>query len=478
MKNFWNKFRESGLLMFAIMLLCAVFGIAGVDAVAADAAPAAVPSAVNGKVESSPADEFADLDGGGALGEDYQSLAEAVNASPNLVTRKVHDEVIKIAPYDYTTMSLMSKNFKIKKRTNDHKIAVYSVTTPSIQLKVATAPTDQTELVKVDFGADNRSVNINQNIIFPDVHGYKSDGTTDDGHCLSGTVVSFDGSMPVLKFRNGKIVGGVKTIPIGAGGVKVGTRALRGLRTGSETQIRTKPFNVYPTDKEFYVQKNIIEFGVTGWFNKATKEVKWTDRDRFELAMNEKLRTSMPDFWLGTQGQDQISTQYNGNAEELIFYKEGIWTQAGREFDFNGTIDVSSIIEFGKYVFTGNRSSNVKYFAMGSILSAEFQKVIFNNPTMLGETYRDKELNINFTAINFFGGKKILFADDPSLDDMGMGNCGMLLDHRYAWEESYGLMTVEIDGIKLANSDTKGQSIVEENCYILANNEAHCRVIF
>ena len=472
MKKFLSKMRESGLLMFVIMLLCAIFGIAGVDAMTADAAPAAATATAQ------PVDEFADLDGGGALGEDYQSLEEAVNASPHLVTRKVHDEVIKIAPYDYTTMSLLAKNFKIKKRTNDHKVAVYSVTTPNIQLTVATAPTDQTELVKVDFGVDNKAVSINQNIIFPDVHGYKSDGTTDDGHCLSGTVISFDGSMPVLKFRNGKIVGGIRTVPIGAGGVAAGARALRGLRTGTETQIRTKPFNVYPTDKEFYVQKNIIEFGVTGWFNKATKEVVWTDRDRFELAMNEKLRTSMPDFWLGAQGSDLVSTQYNDNNEELIYYKEGVWMQAGREFDFNGSIDVNSIIEFGKYVFSGNRSSNVKYFAMGSVLSAEFQKVIFNNPTMLGETYRDKELNINFTAINFFGSKKILFADNPSLDDLGMSNCGMLLDHRYGWEESYGMMTVDIDGLKLAKSDTKGQSIVEENCYILANNEAHCRVIF
>ena len=472
MKKFFIKMKDSGLFMFAVVLLCAIFGIAGADAMTADAAPAAATAT------SQPDGPYDVLDGGGVPGEDYQSLEEAVRLSPNLVTRKVHDQVIKIAPYDYTMMSLMARNFKIKKSTKDHKIAVYSVTTPPIQLKVATTPTDQTELVKVNFGADNKNIAINQHIIFQDIKGYKKDGTTVSGECLSGYVVSFDGATPVLKFRNGKLVMGVKTIPIGTGGVAAGTRALRGLRTGSESQIRTKPFNVYPTDKEFYVQKNIIEFGVTGWFNNATKDVVWQDKDRFELAMNEKLRTSMPDFWLGSLGEDMVATQYNNNNEELIYYKQGIWTQAGREFDFNGTIDIDSIIEFGKYVFTGNRSSNVKYFAMGSRLSAEFQKVIFAHPTMLGETYRDKDLNINFTAINFFGGKRILFADDPSLDDIGMSNCGMLFDDRYGWEESYGLMTVEIDGIKLANSDIKGKAIVEENCFILANNEAHCRVIF
>ena len=111
------------------------------------------------------------------------------------------------------------------------------------------------------------------------------------------------------------------------------------------------------------------------------------------------------------------------------------------------------------------------------LLELYFQKVIFDHPFMLGETYKDEELNINFTAINFFGGKKLLFADDPSLDDCGMGNCGFVTDLKYGFEYHYGMESIPIDNKKMQKADSKGQAIVEENCYILTNKDAHCRVI-
>jgi hypothetical protein len=365
---------------------------------------------------------------------------------------------------------------RIKKKTPNHKIAVYSASSKPIRATVATAYTQSAvEQASVDFGSDNNLFALNQNVFFPTIPGYKDDGATLSGHCFFANIVGFESNRkPILRPINGKAVSGVKTIPT----LAVGTKALRGLRTGTETQIRTDPVNILPTDREYYIQKNIIEFGVSGWFDKATKEVRWSDRDRMEMAVAEKTRTMMPDFWLGTGTSAILSHKHNGDKEELAYFHEGLWTQAGREFDFNGAIDLETIIDFGKFVFEGNRSSNIKYFSMGSTLSAEFQKVIFAHPFMLGETYRDKELNINFSSINFFGGKKILFSDDPSLDDIGMSDCGFLLDHRYAFEYLFDVKSIPLDGIKTQTSDTKGQSIVEENTFILANHDAHCRVIF
>lgn len=472
MKKIFVTMKGSGLLMFAVLLLAALFGVSGFDAAIYAETPAAATAL------SQPDSLYGDaaLGGDGVVGEGYQTLDEALKESPNLVTRKIHDEVIKIAPYDYVTRSLLAKNFRLKKKTKDHKVAVYSAASKPIRTSVATAYTESAvDQAAIDFGADNKLFSVNQNVFFPGIPGYKDDGTTLSGKCLVCNVIDkASDKKPILKPLNGKTVSSVKTIP----SLLKDTVALRGLRVGTETQIRTEPFNILPTDREYFIQKNIIEFGVSGWFDNATKEVKWSDRDRMEMAIAEKTRTSMPDFWLGVAGSDYLNTQYNQSKEELAYFSEGLWTQAGREFDFNGTIDVDAIIDFGRYVFDGNRSSNVKYFSMGSELSAEFQKVIFNNPTLLGETYKDKELNINFTAINFFGGKKILFSDDPSLDDVGMSNCGFLIDHRYAFEYHYGMESIPIDGKKLAQSDTMGQSIVEENCYILANHDAHCRVIF
>lgn len=461
MKKTFKGFSNSGLLMFALMLACSIFGITGVDAVFAD-----TPTAVTAAGE--PGGET------GVPGEGFITLDQALTDSPTLVTRTIHQEVIKIAPYDYVARSLLAQNFKIKKKTKDHKVVVYSAESVSISATVATAYTQSAvETHEIDFGAASKTFAVGETVYFPDIAGYKADGTTLDGHCLCCIVLSRDSSnKPILKPRNGVVVSSVHTIP----SLPLNTRALRGLRTGTETQIRTEPFNILPTPGDYFIQKNIIEFGVSGWFNSATKEVRWDDRDMMEMAIAEKIRTSMPDFWLGVSGHDRFATKYNEDNEELAYFHEGVWTQAGKEFDFNGTVDIDAIIDFGKKIFTGNRSSNEKYFVMGSELSAEFQKVIFANPTLLGETYRDKTLNINFTAINFFGGKKILFADDPSLDDIGMSDCGFVIDHKYAFEYNYGMESIPIDNKKMQKADSRGQSIVEENCFILANKDAHCRV--
>jgi len=468
MKTLFRKINQHGLFMFVILVACALFGITGVDAIMADAPAGATALA-------QPDSGTGTNDGTG--GEGYVTLDQALKDSPNLVTRAIHNEVIKISPYDYTARTLLSKNFKIKKKTKDHKVAVYSAAGKAIKTAVATAYTESAvSQIEINFGTDNNLFYIGQNVFFPAIAGYKSDGTTASGHCLVANVVSFDSSKkPILQALNGKKISTtLNCIP----SLALNTVALRGLRTGTEKQIRTDLFNVLPTDREYYIQKNLIEFGVSGWYNAATKEVKWDDRDIMEMAVDEKMRTSMPDFWLGTGLTGYLNNKYTGDQDDLAYWHEGLWTQAGREFDFNGAIDIDSLIDFGKYVFDGNRSSNEKYMVMGSDLSAEFQKVIFAHPYMLGETLRDKELQINFTAINFFGGKKIWFADDPSLTDIGMANCGFLLDHKYAFEYNYGTEVLPIDNKQLRQSDTKGQVMIEENAFILANHEAHCRVIF
>ena len=458
MRKFFEEINRSGFWMFAIMLACTLFGVTGVNAVFADAAP--VSTALG-----APGGE------GGEIGEGYITLDQALSGDTKLITETIHNEVIKIAPYDY-----VAQNFRQKKKTKDHKVVVYSAESPAIKATVATAYTQSAvTTAAIDFGAANKLFAINETVTFPDIPGYKEDGVTLDGKNLVCYVVRKDSNgAPILQARNGKKVSDTITIP----SLAKDTRALRGLRVGTETQIRTEMFNVLPTPGDYYIQKNIIEFGTTGWFDNATKKIKWDDRDLMEMAIAEKTRTSMVDFWLGVAGTGYFSTKHNDDTEELAYFSEGIWTQAGREYDFNGAIDIEAIIDFGKYVFTGNRSSNEKYFVMGSELSAEFQKVIFAHPTLLGETYRDKELNISFTAVNFFGGKKIMFVDDPSLDDIGMSNCGFLIDHKYAFEYNYGMMSIPIDNKKMQRADSKGQAIVEENSFILTNKNAHCRVIF
>ncbi len=466
MKDLFKKLKDSGLLTFAILLVCSLFGIIGAESVLA-AAPVATGQGL-------PEGEHGGT-GDGVQGEGVNTLKQALIDSPDLVVPYVHKEVIKKRAYDRVTATLLSKRVRYKKSTKDHQIFVYQAEGRKIKINIATTYTatavDQAE---VDFGADNKLISTNQVIFFPQIEGYKEDGTTYDGHCLSCYVVGIaSNKKPVLKAINGKMVGGVITIPT----LPVGTKALRGSRVGTETQLRTDPYNVLPTNRSFYIQKNIIEFGTTGWFDSATKKVKWDKTDLKDQALDEKTRTDSISFWLSAGGKRFFSHKHNNYQDDLAYFQEGVWTQAGREFDFNGNLTLESFIDFGRFVFSDNRSSNVKYLAMGSQLSTKLEKILLQYPQVLTNSFVDEELNLNFTSISFFGGKQILFIDDPSLDEADMSDCGFLFDEEFAWEYNFGYKVVEIDDEKTATADIKGQSLIEENTYILGNQEAHCRVL-
>lgn len=477
MKRTIQQFKGLGLLSLIAILVLSVFGIMDAGAVCA-AAP--TPGGVDAAT-SKPTSDYAD-DGleGGAMGEDSISLKDALANSPNLVTKAIHDQVIIIGAEKYLTRSLMSKNFNIKKPTKNHTVAVYSAETAPVLIGVVAAYTEQSGVEFVDtinFGVTGATTSYNKNIakcqtiIFPMVMGYKADGTTVDNHCLMCVVTDkTSGGVPVLKAINGKKVGGVITIP----SFTANQVAVRGKRIGTEKQLHTDHLNILPTDKDYFVSKNIITFSVTGWYNNATKQVQWGLSEIKDLALIEKTRTAAVDFWLSTGTSAYIANEFNKNQADLAYFSEGVWYQADSEFDFDGTVDIDSMAEFLAEAF--EYGSSTKYFAMGKDIMTAIQKLPFNSTIQLGETYRDKELNINFSSINYLGGKKLLFAHDPSLDDIGMSNCGFVLDQKYGFEYSYPYKVEPLNS-QNTNMDIQGQSMIEENVFILEYKKAHKRVI-
>ena len=470
-----KRIEAGGLLLFMFTLLLSVFGIMDATAVCATApAPGGGDAAL-----SQPENEYADdgLDGG-VMGEDSISLGEALANSPNLVTRKIHDQVIIIGAEKYLTRSLMSKNFRIRKPTKDHTVAVYSAETAPVLIGVVSAYTEQSGVELVDtinFGVAgatssyNKFINKSQTIIFPNIKGYKTDGTTIDTHCLMCIVTDKTSSgVPVLKAINGKKVGGVITIPT----FTANQVALRGKRVGTEKQLHTDHLNILPTDTAYYVSKNIITFSVTGWFDNATKEVKWGLNEIKDLAMIEKSRTAAVDFWLSTGTSAYVSNEFNGSQADLAYFSEGAWYQADSEFDFEGTVNVDKLADFLAEAF--EYGSSTKYWAVGKDVLKALQKVVFNETVQLGETYRDKELKMNFASIDYLG-KKMLFAHDVSLDDCGMSDCGFVLDQKYGFEYSYPYRVETLDS-RNTKMDIKGQSLIEENVFILEHKKAHMRV--
>lgn len=471
MRKLFLKLKESGLLVFAIMLLCSLFGVVDAGAMCADAPVGGATGQPDGQGNIPP--------GGDGVGEqgNYTTLEQALRDSPDLCKRAIHNGVIKIFPYLSPAMNTMRSNVKFKKKTPNHEVEVYSAQSFPVTATVSAAYTQSAvDQAVVDFGADNRWIAVNETIYFPTIPGRKEDGVTLDGQCFVAVVMGKDANKrPILRARNGVAVGAVtNTIP----SIAINTTAKRGVRTGTETQIRTEPFNMLPTKKRYYIQRNVLEIGESTWFSRNDREVKWGMNEKMEFALFEKMQTLNADFWLGKGGSMLMANPHNSGNEELAYFMEGVWYQAGREWNFNGSLQIFDLIDFMKEIFTGNASSNVKMFFAGSDLVAELQKVQFNNVIYPGDSWTDEKLKIIFSSIIYFGGKKLLFTHDPSLDDLGMSDCGFVMDEKFAMEYNYGYDAITINNKQMAISDTKGEAIVEDNTYILTNNRAHMRVRF
>lgn len=452
-----NTIKDSRLLALLIMVLCAAFGIAGVEAVAA--------------VAPLYGDQI--LDENGTAIDGLIDLKDASDKAPELISKKFVQEVVRMDPYSYPTMSILSSNFhwKKKEKTKDHIIQVNRVTTPPVQITVATAVVESAQAqLAVDFGEANRIVGLHQTIIFKGIDGYKEDGETKDGYFLQCRVVSKDGTSgkPVLKPLNGKKVDGVITIP----NIPVSTVALRGPRVGTETQIRTAQFGILPTPTDYFVSKRLIEFGTSGWYDNASKTIKWGDPEIKQTAMTEFLRTSAPAFWLGKQ-TNQVFEEFKSGNLEMALFEEGLLPQAGRELDLQGELTIKSLINLEKVAFGDNNSGNLKYFAMGDEISPRMQELIFETKGLNHRVFHDQTLDIAFTEITYSGGKRVRFIDDPSLNDCGMNDHGFVLDPKYAGHFSYGFEFRHLDGNKQEERDYTGMVAIDESVRILTNPDAN-----
>ena len=456
------KRQNKGVIFTLLTMICALFGV--MDAGATMAYALGAPDAQYG-------DQI--LDSNGVVIDELIDLTDAYAVAPELISKHYVQDVVRIDPYSYPTMSLLMSNthWRRKEKTKDHIIQVNRISTPPIQITLNTAITQSAlAQVVVDFGQANSIVGLHQTIIFPNITGYKADGATSDDHALQCRVVGKDSATgrPILKPINGVTVGGLITIP----SMPAGTVALRGSRIGTETQIRTEQFGILPSPVDYYVPKKLIEFGTSGWFDNATKTIKWGNSEIKETAMIEHLRTSAVNFWLGKQA-NEVFPEYKSNTPEMTLFPEGLFYQAKREANLGGTVDITALVNLQKIAFGENNSGHTKIFAMGDELSPLFQELILKTPGLNVSVYKNRTLDIDFSKIMFAGGKSICFVDDPSLNDCGLNDKGFILDPKYAATYAYTHEFLPLDGKKQQERDTKGMAVIDESVHVLLNQEAN-----
>lgn len=454
MRTKFEKFKDGSLFMLIVMLLCTVFGFADASVITADVVTGESGVTVQGS------------DG------EVNTRAGAEEVTDSLIRKTIEKEVVKIKPHLFAAATVASANTKRIKHSNNPEYEYQSIETLPTITTVKTAYTGSGAVQdSIDF-ADNKLIAINETIVVPSVPGYKSDGTTLDGQFLILNVINKDNSgKPIVVPINGVKSGStLNTLPSLTAGIKV----IRGARTGTEKQIRTDLFSAVPTPSEQYLQKFIIETEESTYFEMADKEVKWGKTEITDMALFEYKLTQNTDFWLGRKEKRKVANKYNEEKEDMAWFMEGIWWQAGKDFSFgSSTITTQDLVAMMKKAFVGNASSSTKILFAGSDLIESLQNVQYNQVIYVGS--RKQAMGLEFSSIISNYGTLLIY-HDQSLNDIGFDANGLIVDPDYFEKITMGWREKKWDHGELAKSDSKGQVFYETCALVMKNSKAHMRV--
>jgi hypothetical protein len=447
MKKNFGQMKCSGLLMFAIMLLCSLFGITGVEAMHAE--------------------------GGTITYGEPVSLDYALENAPEIVKAAIDREVVVIKPHLTPLYTLGAKHAHTK-NVKSPIIQYDEVEMQPLTTTVATAYTAGTSLTQTTIDlTDNALVAINETLYFKGIVGYLEDGTTPDGGWFVGVIKDrYSDGKPIVKAINGPKNGTtMNTVPA----IAATTVVVRGARTGSEKQSRTAPLAVVPTQKENYMQKMLIETEETTMFELAATlgDVKWNKSDITDFAIAEHKMTTEADILLGKKRMLKIANKYNQDKDELTFFQEGIYWQAGRDHSMPTSSVKADLIALMKKIFVGNQSSNTKIAFLGSDVIETINKVDFDQVIYPGKPGQAFGLDVQRII---YGQYTLMLVAEPAFDDLKMPGYGLILDETYLYKYTGGWRSIALDNLKNGQSDSTSQVFIESFCYVLKNKNAHCRV--
>lgn len=449
----FRKIEESGLLMFALVALLAVFGIADAGVMAADVVNPA---------------------GGGAVrvGEGT-SRTNTDTDSSNLILDQIDKKVAKIRPYD-VVLDTIARSIKSTTSSSGQVVRHYAIDTIDTTATLTTAivaKTKQKEIITSNNSifASEQTINVNG------VPGFKADGTTEDPeHDLQLYVIGKDSSEnPIVVTYNG---GGEGRDEMPA--IPIDTVLTRFGRAAAESQISTDAYSGVPTDFEQFLQKFIAQVEITDIFKKADKEVDWSFTDIEEEAIFDMKRTQNFSFWKGVKGRKKVKNAHTTKAED-VFWTEGLWTQAGKDFSFEGEITSTKMTDLMKTAFTGTNSGKRKLLIVGSSLLADMENLYvsanggYTANVQVGS--RKQAFGLEFTEyISKFG--VLMVTHDQSLDDLGMSNNGFILDPDFLRKWTMGWRVTNFDLRKSAQSDSDARGLMEICGLVLKNPKAHVRI--
>ena len=449
MKDLFNRIKNSGFFIFAIMFLCSVFGLVGAEAIVS--------------AETAGAVTF----------DQPVSLQYANEYDSDIVKATIEREVVVIKPHLTPLYTIASKRGKTRKGGNP-LVEYHEIETLPLATTVRTAyeaPGDGRAQDVIDL-TDNHLVSINQTLFFKGIDGYKEDGVTAEGWFQAYVKDQDNSGKPIIVPVNGVAVGGLEnTIP----SIPANTVVIRGVRTASEKQSRTAPMASVPVKRSQYMQKMILETEETTFFVLAAKaaDVKWQKTEITDFAIFEHKLTAEADMLLGKKRKLQIANKFNGNKLEDTYFQEGIWWQPGKDFELPANATRNDLITFVKTAFVGNASSNTKVLLAGSDVVETINKIDYNQVIYPGKPGQAFGLDVQRII---YGQYTLIIINEPAFDDAKMSDCAIVMDEAYLTKYMHDWRSNELDNYRLGTSDSKSQVYIDTFGLVLTNAKAHCRV--
>jgi len=446
MKEKLLKFKESGLFLMIVMLLCSFLGVVDAGAMTAD---------------------IVNPEGGGAVRTNSEtSLGQAKTDSPNLTLDDIDKMVTKIRPVLNPLDTILRYCDTITVNNPVYRHYAIDVIDGSSKLKTAYAGGGSQTPIEAE---NNDIFSPDETIIVEGIPGYEEDGTTaTPEEPLMLYIVGKDtNDNPIVRPVNGQAGDLIPAIP-------AGTVLLRMGKAGSESQISTSPYSGVPTDWNQFCQKFMAETRETEMFKRADKEVDWTFTDQAEEAIYDMKTLMNRTFWRGVKRKKTWKNHKTDKAEDIYFTK-GVWTQAWKEFDFAGIApDNTNIPSFMRMALTGNASTKQKIFIAGSGVIEAFEKADYLTRNV-NEGDAKQGYGLEFSEIRSKFGR-LLVVHDESFDQMGFADQGFVLDPNYLRKGTYGIRQNDFDLRKAGIADMDARSIIEQCFAVLKNPKSHTRV--
>ncbi|MFT3994400.1 MAG: DUF5309 family protein [Dysgonomonas sp.] len=451
MKQKIKLFKESGLFMVVVMLLCSFVGVADIGAMTADV----VPGANAGVTETN----------------QINSTQFSRENSEDLLLNDIEKKVVKIRPMGNPLEQLSRYATRRSATSQIQQYYATDVLPVMTTLKTAyTAPGTGEDHVTIDTN-NNNIFSAKETIIFPEVLGYDETGTLQTEVYFQAYITKkADDKKLILKAVNGQNIGGVmNSIP----SLPANTPILRCGRAHNEVDIQTPAYAQVPTKSTQFLQIFKCQIEETTLQKIANKEVEWNFNDLEEEAIFDMKRGMNKNFLLGAK-----ALIYDDD-ERAVYMTGGIYWQAKKKFvygDASSTqITFDELVKLSEVSFTGNAGNKEKVFLVGSGLLTNLSLIKYedtqkpSNTTFVKYGITFKEITTNFGTL--------WVVHDESFDEAGMYDKGLIIDIQFLRKYSiHELKALDLDLRKSGDRNVDARTIEEISGLVLQNPEAHIRV--